>query len=174
MVDVLSLVDDIRLKMPTEHRLPEPDRNHRTIHVHTEQFLLQEFNDSDVVQDVTTDRKDNDMAKRKKKKPIKSAWANGSFYLFAFVVVIGGLGVLANSIPFSALAVVLIAGLLFIPVIGAFQLRQDDNLSEKSFLQLMKMVIGQLPLIGKAIPQPEQKEEEQEEEDEKDKAATKQ
>ena len=80
---------------------------------------------------------------------VRSAWANGSFYLFAFAVVIAGLGVLANTVPFYALATILVAGLLFVPLIGALQLRQDNRLSEESFTELMKMVIGQLPLIGK-------------------------
>ncbi len=87
-----------------------------------------------------------------KQKPVKSAWANGLFYLFVFVVVIAGLGFLANSVSFSALIAILIAGLLFIPLIGALQLRQDDNLSEKNFLELIRLVLAQLPLIGRLFP----------------------
>ena len=82
-------------------------------------------------------------------KPVKSAWANGLFYLFVFVVVIASLGFLANSVTPSALIVIIIAGILFIPLIGALQLRQDEQLSQKNFLELMRLVIAQLPLIGK-------------------------
>jgi len=32
--------------------------------------------------------------------------------------------------------------------VGALQLRQDDRLSEKNFMELIKLVIAQLPLIG--------------------------
>jgi small GTP-binding protein len=79
---------------------------------------------------------------------VKSAWANGSFYLFTFAVVITGLGVLARSVSGYALGAILIAGILFIPVIGGLQLRQDDRLSEKTFIELIKLALEQLPLIG--------------------------
>jgi hypothetical protein len=86
-------------------------------------------------------------------KPInvKSAWANGSFYLFVFVVVVAGIGFLGKQLDFIVLCVVVIAGVLFIPLIGALQLKQDDLLKDESFLALMKMVIGSLPLIGNPL-----------------------
>lgn len=86
----------------------------------------------------------------KKDPPIrnKSAWANGSFYLFTFLVIIVSLGVLAKSVPFYTLALIIIAGVLFIPIIGALQLRQDNRLREKTFMELIRLVINQLPLIG--------------------------
>lgn len=94
---------------------------------------------------------------RKENKPIvRSAWANGSFYLLTFAVVIAGLGVLANTVPWYALAAILIAGILFVPLIGFLQLRQDDRLSEKSFGELMKLVVGQLPLIKNLTGQAKQ------------------
>ena len=80
---------------------------------------------------------------------MKSAWANGSFYLFAFIVVMTALGVLAKSVPFYVLAMVFIAGILFVPILGALQLRQDNRLKTRPFIELMKLVIGQLPLLGK-------------------------
>ena len=63
----------------------------------------------------------------------------------------GGIGYLGGNLPLTTFAFVIVAGVLFIPIIGGFQLRQDDRLSEKSFLELMKMVIGQLPLIGNML-----------------------
>jgi internalin A len=86
-------------------------------------------------------------------KPIKvkSAWANGSFYLFVFVVVVAGIGFLGKQLSFPVLCVVVIGGILFVPIIGAFQLKQDDNLQEETFLELMKLTIGQLPLIGNML-----------------------
>jgi hypothetical protein len=77
----------------------------------------------------------------------RSAWANGSFYLFAFAVVIAGLGLLARTVSLFAFALILIAGILFVPLIGALQLKQDEQLSNKAFVALVKIVIGQLPLI---------------------------
>jgi internalin A len=86
-------------------------------------------------------------------KPIKvkSAWANGSFYLFVFVVVVAGIGFLGNQLSFPVFCVVVIGGILFVPIIGALQLKQDDNLQEETFLELMKLTIGQLPLIGNML-----------------------
>ena len=82
---------------------------------------------------------------------VKSAWANGSFYLFVFVVVVAGIGFLGNQLSFPALCVVVVGGVLFVPIIGALQLRQDDRLQEENFLELMKLTIGQLPLIGNML-----------------------
>jgi internalin A len=79
---------------------------------------------------------------------IRSSWANGLFYLFVFVVVISTLGFLARKVGFHVLALIIIAGIVFVPLIGALQLRQDQRLSEKSFIELMKMVIRQIPLIS--------------------------
>jgi len=83
----------------------------------------------------------------------KSAWGNGLFYLLTFLSVITGVGILAKSLPFYILPIVLISGIIFVPLIGALQLRQDDRLSEKSFTDLMKLFVGQLPLIGKISAQ---------------------
>ena len=79
---------------------------------------------------------------------IKSAWANGLFYLFLFVVVIGGIGYLAGTLKLLNLIAVIVAGIVFIPLVGALQLRQDDRLSEQNFMELVKLAIAQLPLIG--------------------------
>ncbi len=97
---------------------------------------------------------DNIVEDEEKKKPedsvaIKSAWANGSFFLFAFAVVIAGLCVVAKIVPPYVLSIVLVSGVVFVLLIGALQLRQDNRISEKSFMQLVGMVIKQLPLIGR-------------------------
>ena len=81
----------------------------------------------------------------------KSAWANGSFYLVMFIVVVAGIGFLGSKLSLPVFCVVVIAGVLFVPIIGAFQLIQDGHMGEKSFLELMKLVIGQLPLIGNPL-----------------------
>jgi hypothetical protein len=47
------------------------------------------------------------------------------------------------------MVLVVIAGVLFIPLVGAFQLRQDQRLAERSFMELVKLVIGQLPLLSR-------------------------
>ena len=82
---------------------------------------------------------------------VKSAWANGSFYLVIFIVVVAGIGFLGKNLPFPVLCVVIIAGVLFVPIIGGLQLKQDDRFKDETFLELMKLVIGQLPLIGNPL-----------------------
>jgi len=82
---------------------------------------------------------------------VKSAWANGSFYLFVFVVVVAGIGFLGNQLSFPVFCVLVIAGVLLVPIIGALQLKQDERVQDETFLELMKMVIGQLPLIGNML-----------------------
>ena len=140
-VNVLSLIDDIgnRDKLiyaPKEHGFKV---NHTTI------------NNYGTIQDLDLKQGNNTMIEKSpdpKLVKVKSAWANGSFYLFVFVVVVAGIGFLGKQLDFIVLCVVIIAGVLFVPLIGALQLKQDDRLKDESFLALMKMVIGSLPLIG--------------------------
>ena len=80
-----------------------------------------------------------------------SSWANGSFYLFAFLSVIGAVAALLRIVTVYALPVIVVTGILAVLVIGLMQLRMDKKLSEKSFVELLKMVVKQLPLIGKAV-----------------------
>jgi len=84
----------------------------------------------------------------------KSPWISGSFYLAVVVIVMATLGVLTKFISPFVLPIVLVAGVIFVILINAFQLRQDKRLSEKSFLELVKMTLGQLPLIGRIFRKP--------------------
>jgi internalin A len=65
---------------------------------------------------------------------VKSGWANGSFYLFVFVVVVAGIGFLGQELSFPAFCVVVIGGVLLVLIIGALQLKQDKRLQEETFL----------------------------------------
>jgi len=77
----------------------------------------------------------------------RNPWISGSFYLFVAIVVIALLAVVARLLPIYALAIVLVGGILALSIIGAFQLRQDDRLSEENFLKLMALSLRYLPLI---------------------------
>ena len=144
MVNVLRLIDDIR-GQEEFLRQEEEDSNSQINYYNF-------YGDNSTPSIQTTQTGSNTMEKgNKEPSKIKSSWANGSFYLVIFIVVVGGLGYLGGNLPLITFVFVIVAGVLFIPIIGAFQLRQDDRLSEKSFLQLMKMVIGQLPLIGSML-----------------------
>lgn len=74
-------------------------------------------------------------------------WKSGSFYLGSFVVV--GLvtaGVAAVAGPWAAVPLLAI-GVLAVLAIGPLQQRQDGQLTEKSFLELMIEVARNLPRI---------------------------
>ncbi|MFQ6029094.1 MAG: COR domain-containing protein, partial [Dehalococcoidia bacterium] len=79
----------------------------------------------------------------------RNPWVSGSFYLFA-VVILTGL-VVGVSLLFSPyfLAAIIVPVVLLLMIVGAFQLRQDERLSDQSFLKLMGMSLEKLPLIGK-------------------------
>ena len=140
MVDVLNLIDDVLGNIQTFEQQQQMRASQGVfIEGSVEHLVIQQ---SEKGNNIMEDKKNGN-------EQVKSAWANGSFYLFSFSIVIILLGVLARYIPLYSLPVVLVAGGIFIPLIGVLQLRQDDKLSEKSFSELIKLVIGQLPLIGK-------------------------
>ena len=78
---------------------------------------------------------------------ISNPWISGSFYLFALILLIILFLVVARSVSIFVLPIVLIAGFIAVSLIGAFQLRQDKRLSEKSFLELVKLTFQQIPLL---------------------------
>jgi internalin A len=83
------------------------------------------------------------LSKMKKNNP----WISGSFYLISAVIILSLLLVAAKIISPIALPIVIIGGLIIFSVIGAYQLRNDDKLSDKSFLQLMGLSFRQIPFI---------------------------
>lgn len=76
-------------------------------------------------------------------------WLSGSFYLFLAVIVIVGLGVLSQSVNWALLPVIIIGGILLIALIGIFQLKNDDKITDKSFVSLIIETYKRLPLINK-------------------------
>jgi internalin A len=98
-------------------------------------------------------------------------WLSGSFYLVSFVVVVATLVaalVVLNiyGVSFSAGAnfgLVAIGTVLGVSVLGAIQLRNDNQLAEMNFVQLMIETFKRLPLLrgraDRALP-PKQDEDE--------------
>jgi hypothetical protein len=74
-------------------------------------------------------------------------WISGSFFLFTFIVIVTASVLIGVYISWVALPVVLIAGLLGIAIVGAFQLKNDQRLSDESFLTLMIESFKRLPLL---------------------------
>jgi hypothetical protein len=78
-----------------------------------------------------------------KRFPLVSA----AFFLVMFVVVFWAILTAARLLPIYLFPPVLIGGILTFSVVGAFILRQDATLSEKSFLDLMRLSFRYLPLL---------------------------
>ena len=79
---------------------------------------------------------------------------SGSFYLAAAVVIIVLLLVVGRMLTIWALPLVLVGALLLVMIVGAYQMRHDDRLSEKGFLRLMADVLKRLPLVAARSNEP--------------------
>ena len=96
------------------------------------------------------------MAKRRERPELRSAWANGSFYLALFAVIVAGVAVLSKTAPWYAFPMALLAALVYVPMIGVMEIYRNDQMTEKSFLKVLRLVIGQLPVIGSLARTPNQ------------------
>jgi hypothetical protein len=86
---------------------------------------------------------------RAERSKLASPWVSGSFYLCCVVVIVAVVLIAGKILSFLALPIVIVASILLVMIVGAFQQRQDDRLSEKSFLQLMLATLKSLPLVVK-------------------------
>ena len=87
-----------------------------------------------------------DINKSKKKR---SPWVSGSFYLALFVIIISTIIVIAKILPFYYLPIIIVGTMLLFSVVGAFQLRSDENLTQKNFLELMGLAFKNIPFLFK-------------------------
>ena len=73
-----------------------------------------------------------------------------SLYAYAaiFVIVAGVIGVLISSIDTVKGIIAIIAITIFILIIGALQLKNDAKLSEKSFMELIGMILKKIPPLN--------------------------
>jgi hypothetical protein len=83
---------------------------------------------------------------------LRSPWVAGSFYLVALLSVLSLLLVAGALLPLWVVPVVVIGGILGVAVVGALQLRQDEGLSERNFLELMRLTLARLPLLTRREP----------------------
>jgi hypothetical protein len=74
-------------------------------------------------------------------------WRSGSFYLFSLVVLVVGLAIITQFVSAWLVPVVVITAVLFIVIVGAFQLRHDDRIAEKTFLRVVLQSLKKLPLL---------------------------
>jgi YesN/AraC family two-component response regulator len=76
-------------------------------------------------------------------------WVAGSFYLFAIFVVFCVLLVILKTISVRVFPILVVSSLIIFMLIGLFQLRNDETLSDKTFTELIKLTFRQIPLIRK-------------------------
>ena len=75
-------------------------------------------------------------------------WISGSFYGFLALIVIAGLATLSKAVHWTILPIIIIGGILIIGLIGVLQLKNDGQISDKSFVHLVSETYKRLPLLG--------------------------
>jgi hypothetical protein len=91
------------------------------------------------------------------RKTGNNPWISGSFYLFVILCIVVIVRVAFGPLQPMWIPVVFVGGILCTAVIGALQLRNDDRLKEKGFLELMFKTLEYIPLIRSVIPRKENK-----------------
>ena len=69
-------------------------------------------------------------------------------YLAALVVVAGVVLTLLNMVDIWKALLGVVSIVLLLLVVGAFQLQNDGRISEKSFMELMLVVLRKIPPLG--------------------------
>ena len=77
-------------------------------------------------------------------------WISGTFYLTIVIVIITGLAVLSQSVHWTLLPIIIISSILIVSLVGILQLKNDDRITDKSFVSLMTETFKSLPLINKS------------------------
>jgi hypothetical protein len=147
-VNVLSLIDDIGKR----DKLIASPKEHERLDSHTTNCIFNApIKDLDLLH---SEQGNNTMIEKSSDpKPIKvkSAWFNGSFYLFVVSIVFGIITFTGKQISLLVLILGILGTAILTLIIGFFQLKQDDSLKDESFIILIKMVIGSFPLIGNPL-----------------------
>ena len=97
-----------------------------------------------------------DATARKQIVKLRSPWFSGLFYLTVVVVIVMMLLVVGRVLALWALPLVILGAVFLVSVVGALQMRQDDQLSERGFLRLMADVFRRLPLLTSRGRAPEE------------------
>ncbi len=79
----------------------------------------------------------------------RSIWISGSFYIILFIIIIVFIIVAAKLLPLYILPIIIIGTLLIFSVIGAFQLKYEDKISDTNFLKLMALSFKYIPFLAK-------------------------
>ncbi|UKO99865.1 COR domain-containing protein [Nostoc sp. UHCC 0870] len=148
-VNVLQLIDDVMDKNQLNQE-EKQRQNSNVTHIYNQinanTLKLQQGNN---IMNQPPDSEEK--SKPQEEVKLSFAFRNGMFYLFIFVVVFCLMTFFGGTLPFHYLVLIILGTAIFIILIGVLQLRQDDRLSETSFVKLIKMVLKQFPLIGNFI-----------------------
>lgn len=147
-VNVLNLIDDVMDTNQLNREEEEIQKSHIT-NIYTNQINNLQLNQGNKMTNQPPDNEQPPQPPAEVQLPF--AFRNGMFYLFIFVVVFSAIVFFGGILPFHYLVLAILGTAIFIILIGVLQLRQDDRLSEKSFVELIKMVLKQFPLIGNLI-----------------------
>ena len=93
----------------------------------------------------------NDARDRKKVQALRSPWVSGSFYLACAVIAAALMLVIGSVLPVWTIAVFIVGAIMIVSVVGALQLRQDERISERGFLALMKDTLRYLPRLPRHL-----------------------
>ncbi|MBD2451624.1 leucine-rich repeat domain-containing protein [Nostoc sp. FACHB-152] len=139
-VNILSLIDDVmhRTELGQDKIRDFVSHSSVTFAGNIEKVVIQNSIEGNNI--MTEPQKPEDSSKSEVQVTLPWAFRNGMFYSFVFVIVFTTIGALGGLLPFHYLALTIIGTAIFIILIGVLQLRQDDRLSEKSFVDLTKMV----------------------------------
>ncbi|BAY21653.1 Miro domain protein [Calothrix sp. NIES-2100] len=146
-VNVLGLIDDVMDR--SQLTQTETNRLCGDIYINTDKIDVLQLQQGNNVMTEQPNNQEN--SKPEVQFTLPFAFRNGMFYVFLFSIVFNTIGIFAGLLPIYSLALTIIGTVIIMTLIGVLQLRQDDRLSEKSFVDLVRMVLKQLPLIGNLI-----------------------
>jgi hypothetical protein len=145
-VDVLGLIDDV---IGREKFQQEEQRKHEYGNIDIETvgtLIIQQGNNT-----VEEPSKPQETSKPEVQVTLPWAYRNGMFYLLAFEIVFFSVAIFAGILPLYSLIVAVVATVFFLILIGVLQLRMDKRISEKSFVELVEIVVKQLPVLGSIL-----------------------
>ena len=75
-------------------------------------------------------------------------WKSGSFYIIVSILILLVIAIIASQFEISILLIICIASLFLILLIALLQLKNDDKITDKTFLNLCKELLKKITLIN--------------------------
>ena len=80
--------------------------------------------------------------------PKNNPWNSGSFYIIVSILILLVIAIIASQFEISILLIICIASLFLILLIALLQLKNDDKITDKTFLNLCKELLKKITLIN--------------------------